>query len=282
MTDTPPASSREASASAEESVISDGRYLYCLVDTTAGEPGSLSVTGIDDAPVRVVENDGVGAVVHDSETVYDTDRPKQAKRWLLTHQGVVDAASDVFGTPLPVRFDTILEDGDAGVERWLHEHSEQLSEELAAFADKWEYRIHLLWDPSGFEDRVTEEDDRLGELRQKRRQAESGTAFLVKKQYDNRLRELKRDRRAELVETLHQRVEPLVSELTEQDAHTASGDDTEDADRERVTRLAVLAAESTEDTLGARLDEIVEQDGLEIRFTGPWPPYTFVPDLGDR
>lgn len=36
-------------------------------------------------------------------------------------------------------------------------------------------------------------------------------------------------------------------------------------------RVAVLAAEDNGTALGDRLDTTVEQDGVEIRFTGPWP-----------
>jgi hypothetical protein len=281
MTDSSLGSTTAESTASDEPAISDGRYLYCLVDATTAESGAFSTTGVNDAPVHVIEVDGVGAVVHESETVYDTERPEQAKQWLLTHQQVVDTASETFGTPLPVRFDTILEGGDAGVEQWLREHHGRISEELAAFADTWEYRIHLFWDPSEFEDRVTEADDQLRDLRQRQQQAGSGKEFLLEKQFENRLRDLKRDRRAELAETLERNVEPVANGLTEQDDHTTFEDDTGSADRERVTRLAVLAEASNEGPLGKRLDEVVEREDVEIRFTGPWPPYTFAPDLGD-
>ncbi|MCF2241257.1 gas vesicle protein GvpL, partial [Halobacterium salinarum] len=76
--------------------LSDGRYVYCVVDTTSVPSASVGeTTGIDDETVRVVSVDGVGAVVHDCTSVYDADDIDQVKRWLVTHQQVVDDVSDV-------------------------------------------------------------------------------------------------------------------------------------------------------------------------------------------
>lgn len=50
-------------------------------------------------------------------------------------------------------------------------------------------------------------------------------------------------------------------------------------DGEQIARIAVLADQTDEGALGSRLDELVERDGVRVQFTGPWPPYTFTPDL---
>lgn len=271
----------EATQSDDEQDITDGQYLYCLVDTdTTASMGSISTTGIDDAPVSVIEYGTVGAVVHDCATVYDSEDPDQVKQWLLAHQQVVDTASDVFGTPLPMRFDTILAGGNASVERWLRDHHERIREELTRFGDTWEYRIHLFWDPSACEDHAPERDAQLQELRKRQQGAKEGKRFLLEKKHEKRLRELKRERRTDLVATLERRVDPVVSELSELNDHSALEENEAARDREHLAGLAVLADEGNETVLGNALDEIVEQEGVEIRFTGPWPPYTFAPDIG--
>jgi hypothetical protein len=273
----------QTTAADDEQPVQQGRYLYCVVDTTGSDTETLSTTGIDENPVYVIETDGIGAVVHDCDTVYDTDDLDQVKQWLVTHQQVVDTASDVFGTPLPMRFATVLEGGDASVEHWLADHYERIHDELQSFAGMWEYRITLLWDPSPFEDTITEQDDRFQELHQRQQQAGAGKRFLLEKQYDKRLQELKHDQRAELAEQLKETVTPIVNDFAEQESRSAlSDDDQSAAEQDQIMRVAVLADEDTETALGDRLDTIVEQDGVEIRFTGPWPPYTFAPDIGDE
>lgn len=280
MTDHRPSPEEEQTAMNEERTVSNGRYLYCVVDTTTSESATLSTTGVEDNPVYVVEADGVGAVVHDCETVYETEDLEQMKRWLVTHQQVVDAASDAFGTPLPMRFDTVLEGGDASIERWLEDHYEGFRDELASFAGVWEYRINLLWDSAPFEETIADRDDRLRELRQRQQQSGAGKKFLLEKQSDQRLQELKRERRTELADQLKEAITPVVNDLTEQDTNTPLQDEHSSIEKEQIVRFAVLADEDDETALGDRLDTIVEHEGVEIRFTGPWPPYTFAPDIG--
>lgn len=273
----------QTTGSDDEHTVQQGRYLYCMVDATASDTGVLSTTGINDNQVYVIETDGVGAVVHDCDTVYDADDLDQIKQWLVTHQQVVDAASDVFGTPLPMRFDTVFEGGDAGVEHWLADHYQSIQDDVRSFAETWEYRITLLWDTSLFEDRITEQDDRLQELQQRQQQAGSGKQFLLQKQHKKRIQELKQDQRTDLVAQLKESIRPVVNELAEQNSRPALSDETElPGEQEQIMRVAVLADEDAETALGERLDRVVEQDGVEIRFTGPWPPYTFAPDIGSE
>lgn len=271
----------QTTAADNKQPVQQGRYLYCVVDTTASDAGTLSTTGVDGNPVYVIEADGVGAVVHNCDTVYETDDLNQVKQWVVTHQQVVDAASDVFGTPLPMRFDTVLEGGNAGVKHWLANQYNSIRDDLQSFAGMWEYRITLLWDPSPFEDQITEQDDRLQELQQRQQQAGSGKQFLIEKQRDKRIQELKQNQRTDLAEQLTETITPIVADLAEQESRPTLSDDTHSStDQEQVLRVAVLADEDDETALGDRLDLVVEQDGVEIRFTGPWPPYTFAKDIG--
>jgi hypothetical protein len=263
-----------------DQTVTNGRYVYCLVDIKTGDPTGLSVTGIDDEPIFVIGSERVGVVVHECDTLYDTDDMEQVKQWLLTHQQVIDAAGEQFGTPLPMRFDTIIGGGNPNVKQWLQHHYDMIREELTAFAGTWEYRIHLLWDSSAFETRVKDENECLQELQQRQQQAGAGKSFLLQKQYDKHLRELKQKRRNTLLDSLNETVSPIVKELTDQTSQSGPHDQPSSSTEEHVTRLAVLADEADESTLGSRLDEIVEEDGVQIRFTGPWPPYTFAPNIG--
>jgi hypothetical protein len=43
----------------------------------------------------------------------------------------------------------------------------------------------------------------------------------------------------------------------------------------------VLAHESAADAIGEELDAVAAEPGVEVRFTGPWPPYTFAPTFDE-
>jgi hypothetical protein len=261
----------------------EGRYLYCLV--AADDDAVLDVEGIEGAEPRVVGTGGVAAVVHDRADPYDSDDPARVQRWLLAHQRVVDAATETFGTPLPLRFDTLLTGDDATVRAWLADHSDHVGAELDRLAGHREYRVHVHWDTDAFETEVRETDDRLRELLAKRDAADPGEGFLVEKQADERLRELRRARRGELLDRLVELVGPVAveSELDDDPGSQFEADAGGDADGPpgaHVATLSVLAAQADEGRLGDRLDEFVADPALSVRFTGPWPPYSFAPALG--
>lgn len=256
-----------------------GRYLYCLVATD--ESATLDVSGIEDAPVRVIQHDGVGAVVHDRATPYDSDDPTRIQTWLLAHQRVVDAATEAFGTPLPLRFDTLLTGGDETVRGWLAEHAARISTELDRLAGHREYRIHVHWDAEGFDEQARADDDRLRDLAERKAAADTGEGFLVDKQIDDRLRELRHARREALLDRLVDLVDSVVVEA-ELDDDPGSRFETDAPSEEgptgpHVATLSVLAPQADEERLGERLDEYVADPELSVRFTGPWPPYSFAP-----
>jgi hypothetical protein len=268
-----------------EAGFEEGRYLYCAVGLSdAAEAGEgFSATGVDGEPVALVRTGDLGAVVHACDALYDSADEAVVRRWLLDHQRVVDAAGEAFGTPLPVRFDTVLRGDDARVRAWLDEHAATLSTVLDSLAGCWEYRIEVLGDEDALEAALAD-DDRLAELRDRLEGAGSGTAHLLEKQYERRLAELKHDRRAERARDLEDRLAPLAEDLRDLGTERATTIETPNRDAEGAVeaRLAVLARAELEADLGDALDGVAAEPGVEVRFTGPWPPYTFAPSIGDE
>lgn len=244
---------------AESADFSDGRYLYCVV---AAEDADFDAEGIEDEPVYAVEADGIAAIVHACESLYDADDPDTVREWLLDHQSVVDEAGERFGTPLPFRFDTIITGDDEAVREWLRDARDDLESFLAEFAGYWEYRVEIVrTDDPEFD------DERLDELREEVEEASEGRAFLVEKQLDERRKELRRAADAEIATDARDRLEPLVREF--EAAENPDG----------VASFSLLAHEDDEEAVGEQLDAVADNEGIEVRFTGPWPPYSFAPEL---
>ncbi|WP_049898781.1 gas vesicle protein GvpL [Halococcus agarilyticus] len=285
-----------------ESEFATGRYLYCVVsvdETRVDE--AFDRTGVDDEPVFLVVEEGLGAVVHECEALYDAANPDVVRKWLLEHQATIDAAGERFGTPLPFRFDTILTGGDERVREWLTEEAGTLSAHLDELAGHWEYRIEVAEDDATLDEGLAS-DDQLADLADRIETAGEGTAHLLETQYEQRRDELRHERRAERTHELAERLEPLAREVRElspertttldDEDDTATGangdreDDTAagDDDRESATtqaRVSVLAHESDTDAIGEELDAVAAEPGVEVRFTGPWPPYTFAPTFDE-
>jgi hypothetical protein len=267
--------------------VTGARYVYCLVDPAGNDGGDADpdrlagTTGLDDAPVRLVgggdDAAGVGAVVHDCESVYDTDDEARLRRWLLAHQRVVDAATEAFGAPLPVRFDTVIDGDDDAVVGWLASVADAVREGLASVAGCREYRVCVHWtaDADDFEARARESDARLADLADERDAASEGRGFLVGKQYDARLRELRRARIGELDDAAREAVAGVARSVDAGDPDELDADD-----GVPVASLSVLAPVDDEERLGDRLDDYVDAHPVTVRFTGPWAPYSFAPEVG--
>lgn len=274
--------------------VEEGRYLYCVVRVPDEADGTFAVDGVGGTTTKLVTAGDIGAVVHPCESLYDSEDPAQVRRWLLRHQAVVDDAGERFGTPLPVRFDTVIRGGDEGVREWLREERETLASALERFAGHWEYRITVRWDEERLDEAV-DGDERLAELRSRREEATEGTGFLVGKQYEKRLAQLKRAYREERSAALEDALADVARESRDlgrpgaalsalsgtgegNDGDGTAAADAADDDGPR-TRLAVLAPTEAEDRIGRVLEELADDPAASVRFTGPWPPYTFAPEL---
>lgn len=274
-----------ASSAGAEGVpeIDEGRYLYCVVSVDHESPvEGFEATGVSDEPVSVVTNGGIGAVVHPCEEVYDSADLGRVRRWLVRHQSVVDDAGEAFGTPIPFQFDTILRGDDEAVGEWLAAEGDRLQDLLDSLAGHWEYRVEVVERDSPSADRLEETDEELADLRERIDGTGEGTGFLVEKQYEKRVETLRKRRRSELTADLADRLAEHAREVHELDrspvADLAEGDG--ESEGETICRLTLLVAEESEEAVGAALDPVADREGIEVRFTGPWPPYTFVPELG--
>lgn len=262
--------------------VADGetaRYLYCIVDADP-MTGNLAVEGIDGNSVSIVRSSGIGVVVHRCESLYDSKNFDEVRRWLLAHQRVVDEAGDRFGTPLPFRFDTILIGDDEAVREWVDEHSEEIRAALEALADSWEYRIHLTWAPDALTDHVLEANADLEPPGEKGRKASEGTAFLKEKQFEQRLQTARQARKEALEQELAGRLHELTREVVTVDRPRVPA--VEETDPAPFAGFAVLAHDDEVDALGNYLDDVAMLPGLEITYTGPWPPYSFAPTIGEE
>ncbi|KTG10958.1 hypothetical protein AUR64_07225 [Haloprofundus marisrubri] len=271
--------------------VSDGRYVYCVVAVEEDESDERDdwsePNGVDGAEAYLVTSDGVGAVVHRCERTPNPADLSSVKRSLLRHQHVVDAAGEAFGTPLPFRFGTVVEGGDEAVERWLTETADTQRKHLDALSGKWEYRIEVGWDEDALAETVESNDDRLRELAEKLEDSSEGTSYLLQKQYDKRLSDLVYGEREARVSDLVERLDPLIDRMEELGRPSVSLEDDQGSDRQSddgpTLRVAVFAPKQNEIPIGDVLDDVeADPETTAVQYTGPWPPYTFAPSLGDE
>lgn len=255
-----------------------GRYVYCAVRADGDE--TFAAEGLEGGDVSLIVEDGIGAVVQPVDSVFDSDDVTQVRSWLLDHQQVVDDAGQRFGTPLPFRFDTILKGGDATVRGWLDDRRSELEDALGWLEGRWEYRVRLEWDEAAVAEELREGDDELREMAERAEAADEGTGFLLQKQYQQRLSERLEQRRAAVEEELYRGIEPHSVELQRTGGASVLSEEDDDGGTETVADLSILADADDEEAIGDALEPYAEHDAYEVSYTGPWPPYSFTPEIG--
>lgn len=256
----------------------EGRYLFCVV--FADSEATFSAEGIEEGSVSLLVEDGLGAVVQPVESVYDSDDLTRVRQWLLTHQKVIDAAGEAFGTPLPFRFDTILKGGDSVVSEWLRDNRNDLEDALDWLAGRWEYRIEIRWDEDRVSENLRTEKSQLQELSNRIEDASSGTGYLLESQLEQQLTEQLNQRREELTARLIEDVEPYAVEIQQSPAKNSVLSEDTEYTLDTAVKLSLLAERDNEEAIGEQLEQLAENPQYDVRYTGPWPPYSHAPEIG--
>lgn len=249
--------------------MTESKYTYCFAEASEEtEDGRSLGTGVNDESVSVYVEDGIGAVVHSCPAeAYDTDEREQAETWIKQHNGTIERAADELGPVLPLTFDTIFETEDA-VRTFLADYSDQIADRLEVLAGAEEYGIRIYCE----EDLLVEQPETPAEP-----EDTSGMAFFegmkLEKQRQKELAESMKER----FQSYFRRIDSAVDEITEEDLDEAADDER----GRNVLTVSCLVSDRDLDELKRVLDEIDDEDGVTVVFTGPWLPYSFVGSLGD-
>lgn len=251
-----------------------GMYLYCVADTP--ERTSLGRLGLEGAEVYTIPAHDLCAVVHRCPAApYQSGDQEVVKAWVLAHQEVVEVAWRRWGAVLPSTFDTIFRGrDDAGpeqtVEEWLAAEYPNLSSRLARVRGKAEYGVQIFWDPQLIGEGLAQRSHDLAALAAAIESKPRGTAYLQRE----RLRMLLRRELAGEAELrsrdYHRAIQEHVDDLRVERIKKG------DAGRPMLLNLSCLATREQVGSLGNELERIGQGEGVFVRLTGPWPPYSFV------
>lgn len=246
----------------------EGRYLYCIVE--GGVPASLGRIGIEESFVYSVPFKNLCAIVHDCPVQpYRSENQEKMTDLAVTHQNVVEEAWKESRAVVPVRFGTIVKGRNDGLRIWLSDNYESLHKNIERFRDKEEYGIQVFWNRDSVADRLVDTIPELKGLKMEAEASHGGAAFMHKQLFDKKLmQEMESEARLrfrELLFRIKDRVEELKIGKTKETSRTA----------EMLINLSCLIHRERAMDLIEELDRINMMDNLFVRFTGPWPPYSF-------
>lgn len=247
-------------------------YVYAVVPADTPAP---SVTGIDGRPLRLITApSGLAAVVHPHESGPYEGPDEDVKRWVLQHSDVVEDCWTRAASVLPVSFNVIVraseETGDSPEEqlkRWLTETKEELHQKLEELAGTSELRVEIILDQHEF----SRNDDQVLQLTAEMESRPAGVRRLLQKRLEKLEKQLTDRAADDLYPTYRSRVAARSLQLQE---YTSSQ---RPAGTVPVLSAACLVSSERIRDLGAELTSIQEETPeAQIRFLGPWPPYSFV------
>ena len=247
----------------------DGRYIYCITD--GRQNISLGNIGIEKAEVYTISFCNLLAVVHNCEAkAYYSEDEDAVINWIIIHQQVVDEAWKRFGTALPITFNTIIKGNTEDVRAWLKQEYESLCKKIRRFRGKAEYGIQVFWDIDMIEGILVDRDTGLKGLQREMQSKTDGAAYMYKQKFEKRLK-AEIEVEAELCfKKLYEQIKAHVEDIFVEKVKRKEGN------TQMLMNLSCLVPKDSRSYVGEELKKISSINGLSVRFTGPWPPYSFV------
>ena len=252
-----------------------GRYVYGIA--ASRETVRLGEIGIEGNEVYTIPYQDLCAIVHNCPTQpYQSKDEEIVKSWARVHQSVLDEAKERFGTTIPLGFDTILQPKDDAtppdqvVRDWLKEDYDRLRTLMEKIEGKDEYGIQIFYDPKVMSEIIAKQSEEVRKIREEMATKSPGMAYMYKQKLEKaaktEMERLADEWFKEFYDRIKQHTEDIVVEKTKK----------VDKDRMMLLNLSCLVAKEKVDSLGEELEKIDNMEGFSVRFTGPWPPYSFV------
>lgn len=248
-------------------------YLYCVCAGSRDEP--MEIKGLGGKPVFAVASGEVCAIVQECDSSFSTEDPKLMSEWVLVHQSVVDTAWEKFETIIPFGFGTVIVSKEGRTARenlidCIAKEGEPLKGKLEKLKGKAEYGVQILWNPTIIAPRVTRNDTEVQRLEEEIRAKSSGTAYLLGQKLERLLSQRMEQAADVYFKEFFQKIRTSVEEIQVGKVKK------EEPPRQMLANFSCLLPREDAPKLGERLDGIGQIDGFFVRFTGPWPPYSFV------
>jgi hypothetical protein len=252
-----------------------GRYVYGIV--ASKETVKLGEIGIGDNEVYTIPYQDLCAIVHNCPSEpYQSSDDEMVKSWVKVHQGVLDKAKERFGTVIPLGFDIILQPKDDAtspdqvVRDWLKEDYDRLNTLMEKIKDKDEYGVQISYDPKTMGELIAQQSEEVKKIKEEMATKSPGMAYMYRQKLEKAVKaemeKLADEWFKDFYSNIKKHTEDIVVEKTKK----------LEKDKVMLLNLSCLVSNEKVESLGEELEKINNMEGFSVRFTGPWPPYSFV------
>lgn len=253
--------------------MSTGRYLYCIVPESQNV--QMGPVGLEDSHVYSISHKDLSVFVHNCDAKpYDSKNQDEVAKWVLIHEKVIEKAMEEFGTVLPFRFNTIIQAEDEQkvnqqVVNWLKDDHNPLKEKLERLKGKAEYGVQISWDVEVISSEITREEKEFQSLAKEIDKMPEGLAYMNRQKLQNLLKKRLEKEADVYFKRFFSAIKRCVEDVKIEKAKR------EPEPKQMIMNLSCLASDGAK-TLSKELENMDKLDGFFVRFTGPWPPYSFV------
>lgn len=237
-----------------------GFYLYGIFP--APGPTGLALQGLDDQTVAVHP---LGKFAFLYSPALQT-RYLASRRNLLGHERVLEAAMDQgFRTLLPLQFGLVINGWDRVEKELITPYGAGLTQLFAKLDGQREVGVKVLWDSAQELEMLMAEDDQLRDKRDRLQGKQLSMDQVV--QIGQEIEAAMGDRKSAIIETFQMALDPLVSEVVENDPLTDA----------MIYNAAFLIPWDKEPEISDAVEALDAQfeDRLRIRYNNFTAPYNF-------
>eukprot|EP00831_Metopus_contortus_P066776 TRINITY_DN5956_c0_g1_i5.p1 TRINITY_DN5956_c0_g1~~TRINITY_DN5956_c0_g1_i5.p1 ORF type:complete len:402 (-),score=99.77 TRINITY_DN5956_c0_g1_i5:1353-2558(-) len=249
-------------------------YVYGIGDKGVHE--SFGKIGIEGAEVYTIPYKDMCIVVHNcSAEPYKSEDDDVVKNWLFTQQEVLDAIWGKFGVVLPMSFDMIIEgknekNAKDELEVWMEENYNDFYKKVTKLKNKQEYGVQVMLNTEILSEKLLETDEKL-KIKKKEIDAKpQGIAYMEKEL----LKDLIKEKIEEIADIYFKEFYGMIKKCTE-DIVIGKTKKVE-KNTQMIMNLSCLVSTDKVVELGEELEKMENKDGVSVRFSGPWAPFSFV------
>ncbi|MDD5014005.1 MAG: GvpL/GvpF family gas vesicle protein [Atribacterota bacterium] len=252
----------------------EARYLYCIINSA--EKINFGNIGIEDSEVYTIPYQDLSAVVHNClPEPYKSEDQEKMKSWVTTHEKVVEVAWEKFDTVLPLGFDTIIKGEeniapDENMKKWLKDDYENLTQKMGKLKDKAEFGVQIFWDPKIISEGLIEKNPDIKKLSEEIKFKSKGLAYMYKQKLENLLKKEMEKEADRYFKNFYEQIRRCVEQIKIEKTKKL------EENKQMLLNLSCLLFKGKSKMLGEELEKINHTKGFFVRFTGPWPPYSFV------
>lgn len=249
-------------------------YLYCIVPASDPLP-ALAASALDGGPVHAVRHQELAALAHACPPEPYQGSEEQVRGWVAAHNAVIEEAWESADSVLPMSFDVIVAgDGGRSAEAnligWLAEHYAALRGRLRALEGRAEVGVQVLWDLETLAGATAA--DATGPVLRAR-----GHAFFAEQQRRRQLRDSRERKADDDCRRYLGDLAALADDVQVNKPRQVKKRQTQ----QMMLNLSLLLRRDSIPRLGDYLETVSKEPAVEVRFTGPWPPYSFTGAFGN-